>query len=91
MLNTKLLISMLGFPGGAMVKNLPASAGDARDMCLIPGLGWAPGEGNGLSSIFAWKNPTDKGAWRARVQGIAKSQTWLSAHVCARTYTHTHY
>ena len=26
-----------GFPGGAVVKNLPANAGDTRDMGLIPG------------------------------------------------------
>ena len=30
-----------------MVKNPPASAGDARDSGLIPGLGRCPGEGNG--------------------------------------------
>ena len=27
------------FPGGSMVKNLPANAGDAGDMGLIPGSG----------------------------------------------------
>ena len=31
-----------GFPGGAVVKNLPANAGDTRDMGLIPGLGRSP-------------------------------------------------
>ena len=30
-----------------MVKNPPASAGDARDMGLIPRLGRSPGVGNG--------------------------------------------
>ena len=34
----------LDFPGGSVVKNLSASAGD---MGLIPGLGRSPGEGNG--------------------------------------------
>ena len=29
-----------------VVKNLPAKAGDERDMGLIPGLGRSPGEGN---------------------------------------------
>ena len=33
----------MGFPGGAMVKNLPAKA---EDMSLIPGSGRFPGEGN---------------------------------------------
>ena len=35
------------FPGGAVVKNLPANAGDKRDIGLIPGSGRSPGEGNG--------------------------------------------
>ena len=35
------------FPGGAMVKNLPAKAGDGRDMSSIPGWGRSPGGGNG--------------------------------------------
>ena len=30
------------------------------------------------SSIFAWKNPMDKGAWWATVHGVTKSQTPLS-------------
>ena len=35
------------FPGGSVVKNLPASAGDAEDVGWIPGLGRSPGEGCG--------------------------------------------
>ena len=35
-----------GFPGGAMVKNPPASAGDTGDMCSIPESGRSPGGGN---------------------------------------------
>ena len=34
----------MGFPGGSVVKNQPANAGD---MGLILGLGRPPGEGNG--------------------------------------------
>ena len=37
----------LGFPGEAVIKNLPANAGDTGDAGLIPGLGRFPGEGNG--------------------------------------------
>ena len=45
----------MGFPGGSVVKNLPANAGYG---CLIYGLGRSPGEGNGNnSSILAWKIP----------------------------------
>ena len=48
----------MGFPGGAMVKNPPAHAGDERDMGLIPGLGRSPGEGNGnLLQFLAWRIP----------------------------------
>ena len=39
-----------------MVKDLPANAGDVRDVGLIPGLGRSPGEGHGSqSSILAWR------------------------------------
>ena len=49
---------MLGFLGGAVVKNLPASAGDAGDTGLIPGLGRSPGEGNSNPPQYlAWKIP----------------------------------
>ena len=37
-----------------MVKNLPAKAGDERDMGLIPGLGRSPGEGNGNLLQFSF-------------------------------------
>ena len=43
-----------GFPGGLVVKNLPANVGDVGS---IPGSGRSPGEGNTCSSIFAWEIP----------------------------------
>ena len=61
----------MGFPGGSVVKNLPASA---EDMGLIPGSGRSPGEGNGNPlQYFCLGNPMDRGAWRATVPGVAKS------------------
>ena len=30
------------------------------------------------SDILAWKNPTDRGAWKAAVQGVAEGRTRLS-------------
>ena len=52
------------FPGGSVVKNPPANAGNARDGGLIPGLGMSPGEGNGNDSgILAWKLSMDRGTW----------------------------
>ena len=37
----------MSFPGGSVVKNLPANAGDSGDVGLIPGSGRPYGEGNG--------------------------------------------
>ena len=64
-----------------VVKNLPANAGDARDMGLIPGSGRSPGEGNGNPCLYSCLgNSMDRGAWRATVHGVAKSWTRLSTH-----------
>ena len=54
----------------------PASEGDAGDAVSIPGSGRSPGGGNGnpLQCSFL-EDPMDRGAWRAIVQGVAKSQT----------------
>ena len=59
-----------------MVKSPPASVGDIRDVGLIPGSGRPPGgrHGNSLQYSFL-KNPTDRGAWRAIVHGVAQSWT----------------
>ena len=70
-----------GFPGGTVVKNLPANAGDARDAGSIPGLGRSPGVGNGNRLQYSCQeNSMDRGAWWATVHGVAKSQTRLSTH-----------
>ena len=64
------------FPGGPVVKNPPASAGDIGDMGSIPGLGRSPGEGNGNPFQYSCLgNPMDRGAWWATFHGVAKSQT----------------
>ena len=61
---------MYGFPGGSVVKNLPANAGDAGS---IPGSGRSPGEGNGNPlQDSCLENPTDRGAWQAIVHGVPK-------------------
>ena len=65
-----------GFPGGSAVKNPPTNAGD---LCLIPGLGRSPGEGNGNPLQYSClEHPVDRGAWSDTVYGAAKSQTQLS-------------
>ena len=69
----------LGFPSGTVVKNLPTSAEDARDMGLIPGSGRSPGEGNGNPlQNSCLENPMDRGAWWATVHGVAKGWTQLN-------------
>ena len=59
-----------------MVKNLFAKAGDIRDVGLIPGSGRSPEGGHGnLLQYSCLENPVDRGAWRATVHAVAKSQT----------------
>ena len=61
-----------------VVKNLPANAGDIRDVDLIPGSGRSPGEGNGyLLQYSCLENPMNRGACQATVHEVAKSQTRL--------------
>jgi len=58
----------MGFPGGTVVKNLPANAGNAGDMGLIPGSGRSPGEGNGNPLLYSsLENSLNRGAWWATV------------------------
>ena len=59
-----------------MVKNLPANAGDTRDVSSIPASGRSPGveSGKPLQHSFLG-NCMDREAWRATVHEAAKSQT----------------
>ena len=58
-----------------VIKNQSANAGDLRDMGSIPSLRRSLGEGHGnLLQCSCLENPTDNGAWRATVHGVAKSQ-----------------
>ena len=60
-------------------KNLPANAGNIRDMGSIPESGRSPGEGNGNPLQYSClENSMDRGAWKAIVHGVAKSWTLLS-------------
>jgi len=52
----------MGFPGGAVVKKLPADAGN---LSLIPGAERSPGEGNRNPFQYSClENPTDRRAWQ---------------------------
>ena len=66
-----------------MVNNLPANAGDAGDIGLIPGSGRCPEVGNGNPFQYSClENSIDRRAHWATVHGVAKSQTQLSMHTC---------
>ena len=68
-----------GFPGGSVVQNLPANAGDTRDPGLIAGVGRALGVGNdNLLQYSCLENPMDRGAWKATVYVVAKSWSCMS-------------
>ena len=53
---------IVGFPGGSVVKNLPANSRDAGDVGSIPGMGRYPGGGNGnWLQYLAWEIPWTEG------------------------------
>ena len=59
----------MGSPGGSVVNNLSANAGDVGS---IPGSGRSPGEENGIPSQYSCLgNPMDRGGWWTTVSGIA--------------------
>ena len=60
----------MAFPGGSVVKNPLANAGDVG---LIPESGRSPGEGNGNPLQHSClENPMDRGVWWATVHGVTK-------------------
>ena len=64
--------ALVGFPGGSVVKNTPANAGDVGS---IP-VGRYPGEGNSNPLQYSCLgNPMERGAWQATVRGMAESDT----------------
>ena len=76
----------LCIPGASLlaqsVKNLPAVQEitcSAGDLGSTPGSGRSPGEGNGNPLQYSClENPTDRGAWRATVHGVARVGHLLS-------------
>ena len=71
--------SLLTSQVALVVKNPPASAGDARDAGLIPGSGRSPGGGDGNPLLYAClENAVDRGPWQATDHGVAKRGARLS-------------
>ena len=66
---------MMGFQVVLVVKNLPANAGDAGDVGLIPGLGRSSGGGHGTPPQYSClESPLDKGVWWATVHRFEKRE-----------------
>ena len=66
----------MGFRDGAVVKNPPAKSKNAGDAGSVLESGRSSGGGNGIPLQHSClENPMDRGAWRATVHGVAKSQT----------------
>ena len=69
--------TMLRFPGGSVIKNLPGF--DLGEVGSIPRSGRSLGEGNGNPWQYSClRNPIDRRSWRATVHGVTKIQTPLS-------------
>ena len=64
------------FPGGSVVKNLPAKAGDEGDAGSIPGSGRSLGGGNGNPLHYSClENSMDRGDWWVAVHEVPMSRT----------------
>ena len=75
----------LGFQGGSVIKNLPASAGAARDLGLIPGSRRSPGVGNGNPLLYSClENSLDGATWQATSPGGHKESD-MAEHTCTHT------
>ena len=62
--------AVLGFPGGSVVRNSVANAGDAS---WIPGWGRSPGKGNGKPLQYSCLGSAmARETWQATVHGIAE-------------------
>ena len=81
--NIHMYTQIRGFPGGAVLKNPPANAGDAREAGSIPGSGRSPGIGNGnLLRYSCLENSMDRGAYRPRGCKELDMTEKLSVHAC---------
>ena len=77
----------MGFLGRAVVKNLPANSGEARDTGLTPRSWRSLGGGNGnLLQYSCLENPMNPD-WQATVDRVTKNQPWLSMRITLKFHT----
>ena len=71
-------LRLRGFPGGSVVKNLPAMQ-ETQEMWVpsqVRKIPWRRAPGNSIHD-YCLENPMDRGAWQAAVHRATKSQTRL--------------
>ena len=67
----------MGFPGGAVLKNMPANEGDAGDM------GWIPGGGNGnLLQYSCLQSAMDRGMHLGGYSTWGLTESDMTEHTC---------
>ena len=77
----------MGFPGGSVVKNLPANAGDSGDVGSIPELERSTGGRNGKPLQYSYlENPKDRGVWWATAHWVSKNRTHESKNLNSNSY-----
>ena len=68
----------MGFPGGSVVENLPADAGDTD---FLPDPGWSPEEGNDNPFQYScWENTMDREAYSPWASQESDTTECLSVH-----------
>ena len=78
------------FPGGRVIKNPPANAGDARDVDSITESGRSPGVENGnLIHYSCLENSMDRGDWQAIFSPGGCKKLDTTEHTHPHTHTHT--
>ena len=78
---------LIEIPGSSEIKDIPANAGDARDMGSIPRSGRSSGEENGNPvQYLCLENTMERGAWWVAIHGVTKS--WIRLRTHARLNAH---
>ena len=82
---------MLGFPGGTVINNPPANAGDTIRPRFGPWGGKIPWRKKRQPAlVFFSENPMERGAWWAVVHAVAKESDTTEQLSITHTHTHTH-
>ena len=77
-------IEISGFPGGSVVRNPLANAGDAGDTSSVPGSGESPGEGNGnpLPVFLPGKSRGQRSLEGSSPRGLQRAgHDWATEHI----------